>query len=767
MADDLLITADFSDIQAMNRELLGVAKSARASATTFEREYNRVEKTLNKNARASQTLYSNILKLDEPFKDAAKSASVFERELAKVERAAVQSAKNQAAADAALAREKEKLASKYVPLYAASKQYETALEEVNRAQQLGVISDKQRAASIEQLNADFAAGTGVFSTYAAEAGRRTNQLGVVTQQAGYQIGDFLVQVQSGTNWMVAFGQQATQLVGVLPLMGAGFMGLSAGALVSLAAGLGIAIPLVTAIGAAFMRTRKDTDEVSESTKNLNSELESLDSTLNEWIRTKKAAEAGITIEELLGGEGLTSANESLEAAKTKLQEIADFKDNFSALGYVLADGLTRAGQATGILENQKDLNAAALAYIEAVERIGDIRQKQAEDQYKTFAEEDRLLRQKLVLEQEIARSGKDSAAVRRMTLEQEVSNYNRVIDQQVKNNELTETQGRLLKEQNALVAQLAETSGKVNFSSAEESAQRLADKLGISLELARKLAGMGYGQEKKVVLDPRDPNYDPIAAGMQDFDYGTVSPFDPSRQPKEETSRGRSGGGGGSSAERRIEQLTQSLMTEQEKVEEWRTTQLELLQQYGDKELEIIGGQTEARLRIEQEYADRMADIRQQERSVRLTETSSMFSSLASLAALGGKRMLKVQATLSAAATTVAAYETAVKAAAEAKTIPGRIAAYASFLATGLGAVAQIKKVGGIGGGSGGGGAKGGAGASGADAAIPRNERLGPQRILIEGIDKDSLISGEQLSNIFEALYKENENRGFVFEVGR
>ena len=112
-----------------------------------------------------------------------------------------------------------------------------------------------------------------FESVLANTRRGMNKFGVVTQQAGYQIGDFLVQVQSGTNWMVAFGQQATQLVGVLPLMGAGFMGLSSGALVALSAGLGIAIPLVTAIGAAFMRT-------SDSAKNGSTSISSYAETIN-------------------------------------------------------------------------------------------------------------------------------------------------------------------------------------------------------------------------------------------------------------------------------------------------------------------------------------------------------------------------------------------------------------------------------------------------------------------------------------------------------
>lgn len=105
-----------------------------------------------------------------------------------------------------------------------------------------------------------------------------NSFGVVTQQAGYQIGDFLVQVQSGTNWMVAFGQQATQLVGILPMMGAGFMGLSTGGLVALSAGLGIAIPLITALGAAWMRTTEDVEAgASRQKEAYDSLIESLQS----------------------------------------------------------------------------------------------------------------------------------------------------------------------------------------------------------------------------------------------------------------------------------------------------------------------------------------------------------------------------------------------------------------------------------------------------------------------------------------------------------
>ena len=112
-----------------------------------------------------------------------------------------------------------------------------------------------------------------FGGSATTASRGMNAMGVGIQQAGYQVGDFLVQVQSGTNWMVAFGQQATQLVGILPMFNS-VMGISGTALVALSAGLGIAIPLVTAIGAAIMRTSSEAEDMSKSLERLEDSVRS-------------------------------------------------------------------------------------------------------------------------------------------------------------------------------------------------------------------------------------------------------------------------------------------------------------------------------------------------------------------------------------------------------------------------------------------------------------------------------------------------------------
>lgn len=179
-----------------------------------------------------------------------------------------------------LANETHKLALKYKPLYASSKLYERNLNEINRANKLGVISDKQRQISLDRLNNEFATGTGVFSSYANGMTKGANRMGVAMQQTGYQVGDFLVQVQAGTNPMVAFGQQATQLVGVMYLLPqatlaakVGIMGLKI-SMGALAMSLGILIPLATAIGAAFLRTRKEADKASKGIKTYEERLKS-------------------------------------------------------------------------------------------------------------------------------------------------------------------------------------------------------------------------------------------------------------------------------------------------------------------------------------------------------------------------------------------------------------------------------------------------------------------------------------------------------------
>ena len=183
--------------------------------------------------------------------------------------------------------EVDRLSRKFKPLYSTSKLYEKTLKDLNKAQQLGVITDKQRSVSIEELNKDFQRGTGIFSAHANMMNKGMNRAGVALQQTGYQVGDFIVQVQAGTNPMVAFSQQATQLVGVLYLLPPAALAAKVSILglrVSmgfLVAGLGIAIPLLGALGAAFLRSGKDAKESSDEVKTFADAIDSINKKTDE------------------------------------------------------------------------------------------------------------------------------------------------------------------------------------------------------------------------------------------------------------------------------------------------------------------------------------------------------------------------------------------------------------------------------------------------------------------------------------------------------
>jgi hypothetical protein len=80
---------------------------------------------------------------------------------------------------------------------------------------------------IAKLNGVLAGGSKAINDHATrvvQAGNKMNKFGMISQQVGYQVGDFFVQVQSGQNAMVAFAQQGTQLAGLIPGIGGAIVG---------------------------------------------------------------------------------------------------------------------------------------------------------------------------------------------------------------------------------------------------------------------------------------------------------------------------------------------------------------------------------------------------------------------------------------------------------------------------------------------------------------------------------------------------------------
>ena len=156
---------------------------------------------------------------------------------------AARAAEELARAQAQAAARTRELRLRFQEGYATFDRARKQMRDLREAMRQGIITTDQYREAVRRLREEqrrAAAGAG-------DLARRMNRTGVITQQAGYQIGDFIVQVQSGTNFLVAFGQQATQVAGTLTLLG--------GKWILIGSVLGVTIPLITAAGAAFMRAR--------------------------------------------------------------------------------------------------------------------------------------------------------------------------------------------------------------------------------------------------------------------------------------------------------------------------------------------------------------------------------------------------------------------------------------------------------------------------------------------------------------------------------
>jgi hypothetical protein len=113
----------------------------------------------------------------------------------------------------------EKLEKEIVKLQAEYGQYRKSLADGMIDQNKYAIGVAQTDARIAHLTKTLHSGDAAINKHAehlVQAKNKMSKFGMVSQQVGYQVGDFFVQVQSGQSALVAFGQQGTQLAGLLP-----------------------------------------------------------------------------------------------------------------------------------------------------------------------------------------------------------------------------------------------------------------------------------------------------------------------------------------------------------------------------------------------------------------------------------------------------------------------------------------------------------------------------------------------------------------------
>lgn len=246
---------------------------------------------------------------------------------------------------AKLAQEQEQLANEYARLTAsvnpavrAQQMYDAAINTLNRSLKQGIITQDQYNSTLSDVHVQM-----------ERAGHTVNQFGQVMttsersfskfakgglQQVGYQVGDFFVQMQSGTDILVAFGQQGAQLAGIFG---------ATGALI----GAGIAI--VSMLGSTYLRASVDGKKLSEVVNDMNSSFQQLNGTIDQLSENEFAKTFGAMHEEIKSLTKSALALDSAMSLKNMTDTLNKLKKDyvepgfFQELGSYLGAGFSAGG----------------------------------------------------------------------------------------------------------------------------------------------------------------------------------------------------------------------------------------------------------------------------------------------------------------------------------------------------------------------------------------------------------------------------------------
>ena len=416
------LTRGLKSVESNVKELVAAQKKGQLSSKSFKQGLLEQKRALVELGVSSQKASGSVQALASAFKKqaAAKEAADATRDLARAQKEVADS--------------HERTRQKYVAGVAAQTQLKQAQRELSAAYRAGVVNIDEYRQALIRLNQQNVGNR-----------RSTNNLGVAMQQTGYQVGDFVVQVQSGQNPMVAFGQQATQLVGVMYLLPPATLAatksifglrLSVSALIMT---LGIAIPILTAIGAAYMRFKENSDVAGKAANKLKDDIDSLKQSLKDYKREKVAEGLGITVDQLISKQAVESAKERLAEVKQEYLDKMSSSNPVTVFKFLL-DAFNPA--TTGL-----DTTAEQDAVIEATQLVLDIEKRLAEQQAKRYEDRKFQLEQENLLLSAISVHGSDSARVKSLEIEQEIELRHRELEAQRKSLELKGEDVGLLKKQ--------------------------------------------------------------------------------------------------------------------------------------------------------------------------------------------------------------------------------------------------------------------------------------------------------------------------------
>ena len=461
----------------------------------------------------------------------------------------------------------ERLKNKFIQGYSSMGIYTKELNDLSMALKAGIISTEQQTAAVERLNLQMSKGTGAFASYGggvAGATQKQSRLGVVAQQTGYQVGDFLVQIQSGANPMMAFGQQATQLVGVMSYFGP--------TMILAGAALGIIIPLLTAVAGYFLRSRKAAKDAAGSIETFEEKLKSARSEVKGMAEDLRLMNSGLenTIELTLD-DAVKRAEAALRAAQIVVSDQRGDRAGVSG-----ESGLSDAQENLTLAEAELTAYRAIRAEAQARSRdesvtnqLLEVRETQQREAYEAgkeaYEQRQELIAEGLANISDVSQTAANAAAEvneKWDTFFETVNNIRSSLGEaafealRLSGVDMSGPIDDAMKEAAELAVQLgisfefAEKINEANLDSgiiaAAIAAKQLAADLTISFRTALAMQGMVSNRPTNDVFDPRSDSYDSSESSTErlrrlmesDTLYDSMLP-----DTKDDSSGSSSGGG--------------------------------------------------------------------------------------------------------------------------------------------------------------------------------------------------------------------------------
>jgi hypothetical protein len=487
----------------------------------------------------------------------------------------------------------------------ATRDYQTALANVNRAERSGLITKTAASKAIREAERAYQEAARSAAKYSGaqvevrraslasaqalqEVSRASRLSGSNLQNIGFQVGDFATQVGAGTSASQALGQQLPQLLG-----GFGPLGAVMGAVAA------IGIPL----GAAFFN-------MADGANALSDELSEMEPTLG--------------------------------SVRGSISALSDIQDAFNR------------AMATG-----GEVSGSAAAMIAANSR------KEFEARKQVLGVELELLR------------------IRGMETKQKLSNL--------------ESQQELAR-QSAL--QAVQTLGPGATGGRLSDAEGFAGGGARMSEITQAIdpETLRQMQQRRLILQKTRAEATLLEIAVSEVNDALNTTFNEigGAEGAIDTDTGGAGGAGKTKTEERLSALSKSLMTEREALENWRAESLTALEDFNALELEALGGHAEAKLRIEEQYQQRLNAIRQAEQKTTLTGYDQLFGNLETVFKAGGDKMVGITKAFSVAQGLLNSYRAYTEVLADPALLGRpflRQALAASTLAAGLAQVASMKSV--------------------------------------------------------------------------